>query len=116
MTSNPNETQVTATPSTDAAREFAAEDVRSLDFVQRLIASSAIGLFIGSLSVVLAIYLAARGEADLPRDSVLGLWVMTGVIGLVTAAAVLLLHRRRWYSPWVLLGLLPMIGSAYWIL
>jgi hypothetical protein len=53
---------------------------------------------------------------DLPRDSVIGLWVMTGVIGLVTAAAVLVLHRRHWYAPWVLLGLLPMLVSAYWIL
>ena len=46
----------------------------------------------------------------------IGLWVMTGVIGLVTAAAVLVLHRRHWYAPWVLLGLLPMLVSAYWIL
>ena len=75
------------------------------------------GLFIGSLSVVLAAYLAARRRRqDLPRDSVIGLWVMTGVIGLVTAAAVLVLHRRPWYAPWVLLGLLPMLVSAYWIL
>jgi hypothetical protein len=29
---------------------------------------------------------------------------------------VLALHRRPWYAPWVLLGLLPMLVSAYWIL
>ena len=96
--------------------KYAEDDARSLDFVQRLIASSAVGLFIGSLSVVLAAYLAAGGTQDLPRDSVVGLWVMTGVIGLVAAAAVLVLHRRPWYSPWVLLGLLPMLVSAYWVL
>ena len=96
--------------------KYAEDDARSLDFVQRLIASSAVGLFIGSLAVVLAVYLAAGGTQDLPRDSVIGLWVMTGVIGLVAAAAVLVLHRRRWYAPWVLLGLLPMLVSAYWIL
>ena len=101
---------------TDEARTFAADDERSLDFVQRLIASSAIGLFIGSLAVVLAAYLAASGVHDLPRDDVIGLWVMTGIIGLVTAAAVLLLHRQHWYSPFILVGLLPMVGSAYWIL
>jgi len=100
----------------DQAKQYAADDERSLDFVQRLIASSAVGMFVGSLAVVLAAYLAASGVHDLPRDSVLGLWVMTGVIGLVTAAAVLVLHRRRWYAPWVLLGLLPMLVSAYWIL
>jgi len=100
---------------TDAARRYAAEEERSLDLVQRVIASSAIGLFVGSISVVLAAYLAASGMHELPRDSVVGLWVMTGVIGLVTAAAVLVLHRRRWFSPLVLLGLLPMAVSAYWI-
>ena len=99
----------------DEARRYAAEEERSLDFVQRLIASSAIAAFIGSLAIVLAAYLAASGVHQLPRDSVIGLWVMTGVIGLVTAAAVLVLHRRRWYSPFVLIGLLPMVTSAYWI-
>lgn len=101
---------------TEDRQKIAADDARSLDFVQRLIASSAIGLFIGSISVVLAAYLAWQGAADLPRDSVLGLWVMTGVVGVVTAAAVVSFHHRRWYSPWVLLGLLPMVISAYWIL
>ena len=99
----------------DEARKYAADEERSLDFVQRLIASSAIGLFVGSLSVVLAAYLAASGMYHLPRDSVIGLWVMTGVIGVVTAAAVVVMHRRKWYSPYVLIGLLPMIVSAYWI-
>ncbi|HYI56821.1 MAG TPA: hypothetical protein VEX66_01545 [Microlunatus sp.] len=100
----------------DEARRYAAEEERSLDFVQRLIASSAIAAFIGSLAIVLAAYLAVSGVHDLPRDSVLGLWIMTGVIGLVTAATVLVFHRRHWYSPFVLIGLLPMLGSAYWIL
>ena len=100
----------------DQAKQYAADDERSLDFVQRLIASSAVGMFVGSLAVVLAAYLAASGVDELPRDRVLGLWVMNGVIGLVTAAAVLVLHRRHWYAPWVLLGLLPMLVSAYWIL
>ena len=100
----------------DEAKTYADDDARSLDFVQRLIASSAVGLFIGSLSVVLAAYLAAGGSQDLPRDSVIGLWVMTAVIGVLAAAAVLVLHRRHWYAPWVLLGLLPMLVSVYWIL
>lgn len=100
---------------TTEARRFAAEEARSLDFVQRVIASSAIGLFIGSLSVVLGAYLVLSGIDVLPRDSVLGLWVMVGVIGMVTAAAMAVLHRRPWHSPWVLVGLLPMAVSAYWI-
>ena len=100
---------------TESARRYAAEDERSLDFVQRLIASSAIGAFIGSLAIVLAAYLAVSGVHDLPRDSVIGLWVMVGVIGVVTVAAMAVFHRRPWYSPWALLGLVPMAVSAYWI-
>jgi hypothetical protein len=41
---------------------------------------------------------------------------MTGVMGLATAATILLVNRRRPYSLWVLLGLLPMAISAPWIL
>jgi hypothetical protein len=41
---------------------------------------------------------------------------MTGVIGLITVILVLLINRRRPLSTWLLLGLLPMAASAYWIL
>jgi hypothetical protein len=40
---------------------------------------------------------------------------MTGVLGLATAAAILLINRRKPYNPLVLLGLLPMAISAPWI-
>jgi hypothetical protein len=40
---------------------------------------------------------------------------MTGFIGLVTTALILFVNRRRPYSPLVLLGLLPMAVSAWWI-
>jgi hypothetical protein len=88
---------------------------RSLDLVQRMIISALMGVVFGSLAVVLGAYLALSGDQDLPRSSVIGLWVMTGVIGLLTAAAVLLINRRRPYSPLVALGLLPMLVTAYWI-
>ena len=70
----------------------------------------------GTFSAVLAAYLAIRGAPDLPSVSVTGLWIMTGVMGLATAAAILVINRRRPYSPLVLLGLLPMAISAPWIL
>lgn len=89
---------------------------KSLDLVQRVIMSALVGVVFGSLAAVLALYLAIRGDDDLPHNSVVGLWVMTGLFGLATAAAVLVLNRKRPYTPWVLLGLLPMVLSAYWIL
>jgi cation transporter-like permease len=91
-------------------------DKRSLDLVQRIITSTLLAVVFGTFAAVLAAYLAIRGDQDLPHFSVVGLWIMSGVLGLVTVAAVLLINRRRPYSPWVLLGLLPMAISAPWIL
>jgi hypothetical protein len=91
-------------------------EARSLDLVQRIIISSLVAVVFGTFSAVLAAYLAIRGDQDLPPSSVIGLWVMTGVLGLATAVTVLLVNRRRPYSPWVILGLLPMVLSAPWIL
>jgi hypothetical protein len=91
-------------------------EARSLDVTQRAIVSALVGVVFGTFSAVLAAYLAIRGEQDLPSFSVTGLWIMTGVMGLATAATILLVNRRRPYSLWVLLGLLPMAISAPWIL
>ena len=91
-------------------------EARSLDLVQRIIISALVAMVFGTFSAVLAAYLVIRGNQDLPPSSVTGLWVMTGVLGLATAATILLVNRRRPYSPWVLLGLLPMAISAPWIL
>ena len=90
-------------------------EARSLDVTQRAIVSALVGIVFGTFSSVLAAYLAIRGDQDLPSFSVTGLWIMTGVMGLATAATILLVNRRRPYSPWVLLGLLPMAISAPWI-
>jgi hypothetical protein len=97
-------------------REARKREARSLDLVQRMIISALVAIVFGTFSAVLAAYLVIRGDQDLPSFSVTGLWVMTGVLGLATAATILLINRRRPYSPWVLLGLLPMVISAPWIL
>ncbi len=91
------------------------EAERNLEFVQRVIISSLVGVVFGSLATVLAAYLSVWGAQDLGRSDVIGLWVMTGVIGLLTAAAVLFIQQRRPYSPWLLIGLLPMVVSAFWV-
>ena len=88
---------------------------RSLDLVQRVIISALVGVVFGSFAASLAAYLAVYGDQDLPPASVTGLWIMTGVMGLLTAVAILMVNRRRPYNPWVLVGLLPMAVSAPWI-
>jgi len=96
--------------------ETRKREERSLDLVQRIIISALVAVVFGTFSAVLAAYLVIRGDQDLPSFSVTGLWIMTGVLGLATAAAILLINRLRPYSPWVLLGLVPMAISAPWIL
>lgn len=116
MTTNDPHQPRARPPHTTADRNDRVRENKSLDLVQRMIMSALVGVVFGSLAAVLALYLAIRGDEDLPHASVVGLWIMTGLFGLATAAAVLLLNRRRPFSPWVLLGLLPMAVSGYWIL
>ena len=87
---------------------------RSLDVVQRVIISVLIVIVFGTIAVVLAAYLVLRPD-EFARGGRILLWVQTGLIGLVTAVIVLLVNRRRPWSPWVLLGLLPMAVAAWWI-
>jgi uncharacterized membrane protein (UPF0136 family) len=96
-------------------RETREEAEHHLEFVQRTIISALVGVVFGSLAAVLAAYLSVWGAQDLNRSQVLGLWVMTGVVGLLTAVGVLVIQKRRPYAPWVLLGLLPMAISAFWV-
>lgn len=70
---------------------------------------------IGMVTAVLALYVVTTGRYELPYDSTIGLWIMCGVIGLVGAAAVLILNRRKPYHPVALLGLLPMAVAGYWL-
>jgi hypothetical protein len=102
--------------SSPPSRRARQREAKSLELTQRVILSVIVAVVFGSFSAVLAAYLAVRGDQDLPHFSVVGLWIMSGVMGLATAAAILLINRRRPYSPWVLLGLLPMAISTPWIL
>ena len=75
---------------------------RSLDFVQRMIISALIIVVFGLFAAMLATYIAVYPEES-SRSSTIGLWTMSGVFGLASAAAVLVVNRRRPYSPWVAL-------------
>src|SRR4029450_9189560 len=63
------------------------EHDRSLDLVQRVIISALVAVVFGTFAAVLAAYLAIRGDQDLPHFSVVGLWIMSRVLGLGTAAS-----------------------------
>ena len=90
------------------------DEQRSLDLVQRVVFSAIVMVVTGSIALVLALYLAVSPEKFSLSETVI-LWVMTGVIGLITVVLVLLINQRRPVSAWLVLGLLPMAASAYWI-
>lgn len=104
-----------ATAPIDPVEQDREDDARSLDLVQRLVASTLVVVVGASISFILAGY-TAFGPVGLDPASHLGLWVMAGVTGLLTTAAVLVINRRHLYSPLLLLGLVPMAVSAYWVL
>ena len=94
----------------DRARE--AEE-KSLDLVQRMVISALCVVVIGGPTVALGAYSAF--STAISRSDSIGLWVMCALVGLLAAAAVLLINRRKPYSPLVLLGLVPAAVVAFWV-
>jgi hypothetical protein len=91
------------------------EEARSLDLVQRMVVSALAIVVYGAISAGLTAYITLNPD-DLGRGSVIVLWLIAGVAGLLTAATVLVINRRHPYSPLLVLGLLPTAISAYWVL
>ena len=89
---------------------------QSLDVVFRTIATTGILILFGTLSTVLAVYLIVAGDKEFGHDVVVLLWAIAGLLGLITAGAISMINRRRPFSPLVLLGLIPMAATAYWII
>ena len=67
----------------------------------------------GAPTVALAGY-GVFADAVAPSTA-LGLCVLSGVIGLLGAAVIHLINRRRPYAPTVILGLVPAALAAYLI-
>ena len=68
---------------------------RSLDFVQRMVISALLIVVLGLFAAVLAGYLALYPVGLSSQGDRIGLWIMSGVVGLVCAGAVLVTNRRR---------------------
>ena len=87
----------------------------SLDRVQRVLASVLIVFVMGMISAVMAAYLVFSGKYHMEHSDVVGLWGLTGLIGLLSTGMILMLNRHKPYNPMVLIGLIPMVVSWYWI-
>lgn len=98
----------------DLDRAEQEKDEQSLDLVQRIVAS-VLAVVVGGGIAVLLSTLTALDALDFAPGSRVGLWVMGGVAGMLTAAAVLVINRRHPYSPLLALGLIPMAVAAYWV-
>lgn len=87
---------------------------RSLDLVQRTLLSSLVLIVMGSVSAGLVVYLA-MAQDHMTRSDIVGLWAMTGVVGVLCFVPIMMINRRKPYHPLVLLGLLPMALAWYWV-
>ena len=67
----------------------------------------------GSPTAALAAY--APHMEQVKHSTGVGLWIMSGVVGLATTAGVLLIHQRSLLSPWLILGIIPMAISAFYV-
>lgn len=84
----------------------------NIETVQRWVVS-AILFHVGSVpAVTLAVYSIGVSRDDFGKG--VGLWLMSGVIGLLTAAGILALHKR-FPSPWLLLGAVPTAITGFYI-
>ncbi len=93
---------------------FNESDERSLDLVQRLIISALVGVVVGGPTIALAGYSVYGDEVEGPAR--IGLCVLSALVGLLGAAAIQVINRRRPYAPGVVIGLLPAAVALFVIL
>lgn len=85
-----------------------------IETVQRWVAS-AILFHVGSVpAVTLAVYSIGVAETDYGKG--VGLWFMSGVIGLLTVAGILAIFQRSLLSPWLIAGALPTAVTGFYVL
>lgn len=89
------------------------EDLARLETVQRrVLAALAITTV---LHMSLGLILAAEYVAADRLDAQLGLIFIGTVFGVGGIGATLVILRRPWLSPWLILGVLPGIAGVWWV-
>ena len=112
---DPSSSAAVVTGQGQAPLSYRDEEQKSLDLVQRWVVAALITVVGGSPTAALAVYSARLGLGNLPAG-VLGLCVMSAILGLLTALAIALVHRRRgWSLLLVMLGIAPAAVSAYYL-
>ena len=86
----------------------------NIETVQRWVAS-VILIHVGSVpAITLAVYSISVANTDYGKG--VGLWIMSGVIGLLTVAGVLAIFRRSVLSFWLVVGILPTAITGFYVL
>lgn len=75
--------------------------------VQQWVASMVLWVVGFGMAVPLALVSVWMGDEGGWRGNAIGMWGMSGVVGMLTLAGTLVIHRRCVLSPWLLLGLIP---------
>lgn len=68
------------------------------------------------LHLSLGLVLAAAVVEDDRLDAKIGLLVIAGLFGLLAVAAGLAIHQKRLVTPWLLLGAIPALVGAWFVL
>ena len=87
----------------------------TLTRVQQWVATSIIVMVGMGIAAPLAGVSATIDPGDQGYDSVLGIWIMSGLWGVATMVAVLVVHQHRVLSWWLLLWLLPAAVALPWV-
>ncbi|MEV0283225.1 MULTISPECIES: hypothetical protein [unclassified Kribbella] len=86
----------------------------NIETVQRWVASAVL-IHVGSVpAVTLAVYSIGVAADDYGKG--VGLWIMSGVIGLLTVCGVLAIFRRSVLSYWLIPGILPTAITGFYVL
>ena len=87
----------------------------SLTRVQQWVASTIIVMVGMGIAGPLAGVSATIDPGDQGRRLRLGIWLMSGLWGVATMGAVLVVHQHRLLSWWLLLGLVPALVALPWV-
>lgn len=93
--------------------ETKPEDLERLQRVQRTVMSVLVVTTVLHLAVGLAI--ASAHVSDDRLDAQIGLNVVASVTMVLGIGAALVLHKKPWLSPWLLVGLLPGLIGIWWV-
>jgi hypothetical protein len=94
-------------------RRPAPERHTDITIVQQWVLSSLAFVTIEHLATGLVL-LAAMMDPSRKGDRI-GLLVNAAVFGVVGVVAFRLIHKKRWLTPWLLIGTIPSIVGAYFI-